>query len=344
MENLGLPVAYLAVAEGAPVYNPSGSKVGTVEHVVADDASDVFHGLMVKTDSGDQPHLFADREQVSGLYERGVQLAVAADQLHRPTDDAATAAATDEPAGDRLQAGIRKAWDRLSCHGRVDVSGVDVEVLRSVPDATLSRLRRYAHLPDAFHAMHTGNSAFEVPGVDGVIVYRPSGRIAFQFGAVFAAPDRQAELLHAFMRWAAEDRRRVVAVQLQREDVDLYVRAGFAVNQLGVSYARSLTGGFSLSGKHMAKIRAHLSRAVRDGVVVRELADVAEQTPQVTAGLDEVDRSWLKGKGFGAGELDFMIGERGRPADQLCRMFVAEQEGRIVGYQTFSPVFGRHAG
>lgn len=225
----------------------------------------------------------------------------------------------------------------------VAVSGVDLEVLRSAAAVTLARLRRYSNLPDAYIALHTGNFSFEVPGIDGVIVYRPSGRFLIQFGGVFAAPDRQEELLRAFVRRAAEDNRRVISVKLLRDDIDVYIRTGFAINQLGASYARSLAEGFSLSGNRMAKIRKNISRAARDGVTVRELA-VVQRTPQLMAMLDDVDRSWLKSKGFGVAELDFMNGERGGPADQLRRLLVAEREGRIVGYATFSPVFGRHAG
>ncbi|ABD12587.1 hypothetical protein ThrDRAFT_04223 [Frankia casuarinae] len=222
-------------------------------------------------------------------------------------------------------------------------SSTGVAQTRSVAEPTLDVLTRHAHNPSAYLALNEGNLTFEVDGIDGVVIYRPSGRFLIQFGGVFAPPDQQAELLTEFVRWARQNRRRVISVQLMPEDTDIYLRAGFGVNQLGASYARSLDG-FSMSGKHFVKIRNKISRANRDGVRVREVAAVRERTPQLMEALNEVDWVWLKAKGFGVAEIDFMIGQRGGWAERRRRLFVAEHAGRLVGYQVFSPVFGRHSG
>jgi len=44
---LGRPVAYLVVTDGTPVYDKHGERVGVVEHVLADEDLDIFHGLVV---------------------------------------------------------------------------------------------------------------------------------------------------------------------------------------------------------------------------------------------------------------------------------------------------------
>jgi sporulation protein YlmC with PRC-barrel domain len=49
MEAFGPPVAYTAVTKGTPVYDRDGERIGVVEHVVADEPVDVFHGLIVHT-------------------------------------------------------------------------------------------------------------------------------------------------------------------------------------------------------------------------------------------------------------------------------------------------------
>jgi hypothetical protein len=45
MNDLGPPVAYLALHDGVPVYDRDRVHVGEVEHVLADEGSDIFHGL-----------------------------------------------------------------------------------------------------------------------------------------------------------------------------------------------------------------------------------------------------------------------------------------------------------
>ena len=103
-EDLGAPVSYLVLREGVPVYDPSGTSVGTVEHVLSDDQVDVFHGLLIKTGDG---HRYATGDQVDGIFEHGVIIAVPADQLPTPSEDQAAQTAEEEPSG------LRRAWEWL---------------------------------------------------------------------------------------------------------------------------------------------------------------------------------------------------------------------------------------
>jgi uncharacterized protein YrrD len=103
-EDLGAPVAYLVLKDGTPVYDRSGAKVGEVEHVLDDEQSDVFHGLIVKTKDG---HRFARGDQVDGLFEHGVIVAVPADELASPDSD--PAAQLSEEQSDVL----KRAWNWL---------------------------------------------------------------------------------------------------------------------------------------------------------------------------------------------------------------------------------------
>ena len=105
-EDLGAPVSYLVLADGTPVFDRSGDRVGTVEHVLADEGADVFHGLLVKTADG---HRFARAGVVDGLYEHGVIVAVPGAELPEPSADPAAQQADDEG----LRNGLKKAWDWL---------------------------------------------------------------------------------------------------------------------------------------------------------------------------------------------------------------------------------------
>lgn len=115
MPDLGEPISYLVLEKGADVYDSSGTHVGIVDHVLADADVDIFDGLIV-----DATHLpgglrFADAEQVDEIYERGVRLNVAADELHEPTESAATMEATpDDLTEGGFSRRLRRAWDYIS--------------------------------------------------------------------------------------------------------------------------------------------------------------------------------------------------------------------------------------
>jgi hypothetical protein len=82
----GLPIAYQVLEKGIPVYSADGTQIGTVDHVVAAPAEDIFHGLVLSVGSARR---FAAADQVKALHERGVDLCI----------QAADAAGLPEPHG-----------------------------------------------------------------------------------------------------------------------------------------------------------------------------------------------------------------------------------------------------
>jgi hypothetical protein len=118
MDDLGPPIAYLAVEHGTPVYTSDGQKAGTVEHVLADPEADVFDGIIIDTHLGPGGWRFVDAPQVAELHERGVILAIdaaAADRLPEPQANPGElridpADAEESPAMEKL----RRAWDYIS--------------------------------------------------------------------------------------------------------------------------------------------------------------------------------------------------------------------------------------
>ena len=102
-EDLGSPVAYLVLKNGTPVFDLSGDRIGEVEHVLDDEQTDVFHGLLVETPQG---HRFAASGQVDGLFEHGVILNVPLATLVEPSADPAAHSAEDSGLGESL----KRAW------------------------------------------------------------------------------------------------------------------------------------------------------------------------------------------------------------------------------------------
>jgi lysylphosphatidylglycerol synthetase-like protein (DUF2156 family) len=201
--------------------------------------------------------------------------------------------------------------------------------------SVLDTLAVHSDNPSSFLALNSGNEYFQDERFSGACAFRRSGRYVLQFGGPFAAPENRAELLDAF---AAQAGRRLVAVQLQQADAELYAEHGFTVNQLGASYAVDLSR-FTLRGSRFVRLRNKISRARRAGL------EVAESFPDDDQGeLDGLDRDWLRDKGGHVKELRFLVGQRDGPLQRHRRLFVGRIDGQIVGYINYSPVYGSRPG
>jgi hypothetical protein len=118
MDDLGPPIAYLALPEGVPVYTADGQELGSVEHVLADEEDDIFDGLVVDTRLGPGGLRFVDASQVAGLHERGVVLtldSVEAERLPEPTPGPGVLRVDPADAEEsELTRKLRRAWDLIS--------------------------------------------------------------------------------------------------------------------------------------------------------------------------------------------------------------------------------------
>lgn len=201
-------------------------------------------------------------------------------------------------------------------------------------------IREYcdADNPSSFLAVSQGNSYFTLPGEPGVIVYRPAGGYLVQFAGPFAPAGSYRRLLSAFTHFAAEQGRRVVAIQLQAHDAPIYAASGFTVNQVGASYAVDLDG-FSLAGTRFMQLRNKISKSLRSGLEIREV-DFEVWSERIA----EIDRLWLPLKGEGKRQLEYLVGQCGGEMQKYRRLMLAFIDGEPIGYILYSPVYGTRPG
>lgn len=109
-ENLGPPVAYLALADGTPVYDREGNRIGVVEHVVADGG--IFEGVIIHTYPLPGRHLYADVDQIAAIRERGLLLAVGREDLHDPSLESGRRRRQGHES--QLETRLRRAWDWIA--------------------------------------------------------------------------------------------------------------------------------------------------------------------------------------------------------------------------------------
>lgn len=109
-QDLGGLVAFTALADGTPVYDREGRRIGVVEHVM--DVGGIFEGVIVHTHPLPGRHRYADPDQIAEIRERGVVLSVSEEELHDPQQELRRR--RTGPGENPLEAQVRRAWDWLT--------------------------------------------------------------------------------------------------------------------------------------------------------------------------------------------------------------------------------------
>lgn len=192
--------------------------------------------------------------------------------------------------------------------------------------------------PSGYLALSRRNQQFVVPGIPGFIAYRKKGKHLWIFGGVHARPEHAGEILDRFIELATRRRCRVGAVQIREAQVALFAARGFTVNQLGTTYAVSLDD-FAMGGSQKMQLRNKISKARKLGLKVVEIGHDVPRDPSWFAKIEEISALWLKAKG--KHELDFMVGEIGRPDDRERRFFlVLDAAEKPIAFISYVPVWG----
>jgi uncharacterized protein YrrD len=114
----GAPRSFLTLSPGTDVVSSDGETVGKVEHVLADEQTEIFDGLVIDVRRGLGGLRFVDAPQVEEIFERAVVLTITAaaiDALPEPTASPAVIESHGEEDSDSpLQAKLRRAWDLIS--------------------------------------------------------------------------------------------------------------------------------------------------------------------------------------------------------------------------------------
>ena len=208
-------------------------------------------------------------------------------------------------------------------------------------DMTGGAERAWIDHPSGYLALSGDNERLCVPGVPGFVAYREHGKHLVIFGGVHAPVSERGRVLDALLEHARQRKRRALAIQLRADQVPLFVERGFTVNRFGSSYGVRLDR-YSYGGTPKMKLRNKIKRA-RAHLEVLEVGRELPRTAEVYARLEAISASWLAAKG--RKEIEFMIGELGTPEQIERRIFAAsDRAGRLVGFITYVPVWGRHAG
>jgi sporulation protein YlmC with PRC-barrel domain len=114
------PASYLTLERGAEVISSDGESVGTVEHVLRDEESDIFDGLVIDVRLGPGGLHFVDAPEVGEITAGSVTISVLAqvDSLPKPSaNPAAMEHHGIEDSEGKLEHKLRRAWEIISGRG-----------------------------------------------------------------------------------------------------------------------------------------------------------------------------------------------------------------------------------
>jgi len=115
------PASYLTLEPGADVISADGERVGTVEHVLRDEETDIFDGIVIDVRLGPGGLHFVDAPEVGEIRGGSVTIAVPAAQVENLPKPSANPAVMEshgvEDSESRLEHKLRRAWEIVSGKG-----------------------------------------------------------------------------------------------------------------------------------------------------------------------------------------------------------------------------------
>ena len=117
----GESASYLTLEAGASVISADGERVGAVEHVLMDDATGIFDGIVIDMRLGPGGLHFVDAPEVAEIGPDGVRLTISAaesEHLPKPSQNPAVMEhhGVEDTEG-KLEQKLRRAWEIASGRG-----------------------------------------------------------------------------------------------------------------------------------------------------------------------------------------------------------------------------------
>jgi len=248
------------------------------------------------------------------------------------------AALRGERHGESRHAGSRHAESRPAeaREARTNVASPTSAVDGDERSRLLELVRRHGFNTTSFQTLGDGFS-YWWDAHDACIAYVDTGRAWVVAGAPLAPVDRLHEVVTRFTAAARIARRRVVFFASQDRLAELVDMRRVPVGLQPVWDPRD----WERAARSSRSLRNQLNRAANKGVVVRRLRDeeIADEDSRIRVEVECLIRRWFAGRRMTP--MRFLVRVQPFSFVEQRRSFVAERDGRIVGFASAVPVFAR---
>jgi hypothetical protein len=113
----GDPTSYLQAPKGIDVISADGDRVGALQHVLADEDTSIFDGIVIDIKTGPGGHRFVDAPEIAEFYTNAVVLKIPASDVPSLPEPSANPAAMEshgvEDSDSPLAGKLRRAWEMM---------------------------------------------------------------------------------------------------------------------------------------------------------------------------------------------------------------------------------------
>ncbi|UBF25708.1 DUF2156 domain-containing protein [Kovacikia minuta CCNUW1] len=183
---------------------------------------------------------------------------------------------------------------------------------------------------DKQHFLHQETTA--------VTAYAVFNRVAIAAGEPICPAAEMPTAIDEFLAFSHQNRWHPLFFEVTEPIVPHLKQRGFQFLKLGEEPFFDLER-FTLKGNKMANVRSSGNTARNRGVTVREYFPLTWEAASINPQLEEISRQWLEGRGVG--ELSFTLGSLSLAQPGARRYFIAEREGKVIGFLTYTPIYAR---
>ncbi|MBN1175777.1 DUF2156 domain-containing protein [Candidatus Woesearchaeota archaeon] len=196
-------------------------------------------------------------------------------------------------------------------------------------------LKKYGYNTSSFQLLTSGMNYFTSElGVSGIIGYLVVGNVFVCAGDPLCSDDDFFNLVHEFRLFAKRNKKRCLFLQVSENIEKKFRIMGFGSLKFGEEAVIDLNN-YTFEGREKRVVRQHASRARNAGVEISLLSSKAEERE-----ISYLSEDWLGGrktKGF-----SFLLGLNPLEEKEEKFIFVAKEEGELVGYLTAVPIYARN--
>ena len=199
----------------------------------------------------------------------------------------------------------------------------------------------YGENPMSYLAMEEDKKYFFGKSVDGVIAFAVVNDVATVCGDMICSDESGGIFLSEFMEFCRENHYSILFLNTTDRFMGIYKLMGFGSTKYGED-ACFLLSEYNLAGGSVAKVRAAINHANKNGITVSEYKPNLNRDKEIEKEIQEVSDEWLQQKK--GGELSFMMGSIGLDNPMDRRYFISRNtSGKILGFIVFNPYNSKKA-
>jgi phosphatidylglycerol lysyltransferase len=199
-------------------------------------------------------------------------------------------------------------------------------------------LRNYGFNTTSYLALEKDKEHYFSPTQDACISYVPYHKVSVVSGEPVCKPEVMNEVLDEYLAHCRNHQEYPLFFEVSASALAPLEKRGFHFLKTGEEPFFDLRQ-FSLKGNRMANVRSSAKTATHKGVQIRQFRPLAPGAAAMAEQLKDIDQRWSYSRGID--RLRFTLGSLSleEPGDRLY--FVAEQEGEVVAFVTYAPIYKR---